>query len=281
MVSGFRKDNKNKMEFVKDKKQLMLLVFVLVLFLFAIMNMFRQMGANSNFSANNTSEVSSSGTTDAELANMSKDADEILKKTEELKQEIQDIDENSQMVSDADVLHEENTLASREKTISIEVDNTTNKVNPFLPTESEPIVPVYEKRISTSSSTITTLPKLPPKITYPVYVTPPPIYGDGIDYQASELVSTSISGIMYDDYSPSAVIKIQGTDFLVKKGDIIKGYKVLDIGKNSVKLQYGNNIFVGRIGELLVKSDLDYTKNISNINSKFGGNTVSISVKKN
>ncbi len=82
-----------------------------------------------------------------------------------------------------------------------------------------------------------------------------------------------------DKYSPSAIINIEGSDYLVKRGDIINHYKVLYIGKNDVIVQLGKNIYKAGVGELLSPTDLNYNT-IANLNKKFGGNNVQISVKK-
>lgn len=269
MVNGFRKENKNKIELFKDAKQLVILVVAIVVFVLAMMNMFKQLKSN-----NSTADVMNTGdtpiamnTTDSTV--LSQEAQNILQKTEELKQEIQDVEESSQIVSDIDILPSK-ALSSREKVVSIEVDNSINRVNPFLPTEN----PSVSSRYSAPNG-------LPPKIKYPVDIVAPPLR-EGVSKEASDLMLSTVSGIMYDSVSPSAVVKIQGTDYFVKKGDVIKGFKILNITKDFVYMQYGKNTYYGYVGQLLAqaKADLDYTKNISNLNSKFGGSDVTISVRK-
>lgn len=110
------------------------------------------------------------------------------------------------------------------------------------------------------------------------YLTPPPqTLPQNTD--ATKIISTTISGILYDKYSPSAIINIEGTDYLVKKGDIINKYKILSINKNLVAVQLGNNIYKAGVGELLTQSTFN-DGNIANLNKKFGGNDVSINVRR-
>lgn len=110
------------------------------------------------------------------------------------------------------------------------------------------------------------------------YLTPPPETLP-TDTEASKVMATTISGILYDKYSPSAIINIEGTDYLVKKGDIINKYKVLSIGKTQVAVQLGKNIYKAGVGELLTQASFN-EGNIPNLNKRFGGNDISINVKR-
>lgn len=64
----------------------------------------------------------------------------------------------------------------------------------------------------------------------PNYVMPPTTLNSSPD--ANTLLKTSVSGIMYDAYSPSAIIKISGTDYFVKKVMLFKDSKLLVLIKN-------------------------------------------------
>lgn len=110
------------------------------------------------------------------------------------------------------------------------------------------------------------------------YLTPPPETLP-TNTDASKVMATTISGILYDKYSPSAILNIEGIDYLVKKGDIINKYRVLSIGKTQVAVQLGRNIYKAGVGELLTQASFN-EGNISNLNKRFGGNDVSINVKR-
>ena len=87
---------------------------------------------------------------------------------------------------------------------------------------------------------------------------------------AAKIMETVVSGILYDKYSPSAILSIDGTDYLVKKGDTISKYKILSIAKDSVTVKYGNNTYTAGIGELLTDGSVNYN-DVSNLSKKFGG----------
>ena len=75
---------------------------------------------------------------------------------------------------------------------------------------------------------------------------------------------------MYDTYNPSAILNIKGSDYLVRSGDIINGYKILAIGKELVTVQKGANVYKAGVGELFNESGINYNT-VSNLESKFGG----------
>jgi hypothetical protein len=141
------------------------------------------------------------------------------------------------------------------KMVMISVGDS-GRTNPFLPA-AENVVP-------------SSLPKLN-------LLAPPESISAGSD--ADKVMGTTISGILYDKYSPSAIINISNTDYLVKRGDVINGYKILAIAKDAVIVQLGHNVYKAGVGQLLSQGQMNYNT-IANLNKKFGGNSVSINVKK-
>ena len=92
------------------------------------------------------------------------------------------------------------------------------------------------------------------------------------DETAQKIVTTKVSGIMYDKSNPSAILNIEGADYLVRSGDVINGYKVLAISKNNVTVQKGSNIYKAGVGQLVADGQVDVTyNNVANLNKKFGG----------
>ncbi len=130
----------------------------------------------------------------------------------------------------------------------ISVSRAITKPDPFMP----------YRDVSTSFNA-------PPKFEL---MEPPEAANEGSD--AARVMDVSVSGILYDLYSPSAILNIEGTDHLVKKGDTMSNYKVLDISKNSVTVKLGQNIYRAGIGEILTTNNIHYNK-VSNLDSKFGG----------
>ncbi|MBR1374233.1 hypothetical protein IJ750_05570 [bacterium] len=104
----------------------------------------------------------------------------------------------------------------------------------------------------------------------PMYdlVEPPEVLGESSD--AARVMDTIVSGILYDKYSPSAIINIEGNDYLVKKGDVVNNYKVMNIAQDSVTVKLGNNTYKAGIGEILTEGVINHN-DVPNLNKKFGG----------
>ena len=49
---------------------------------------------------------------------------------------------------------------------------------------------------------------------------------------------------------------MEGTDYLVRTGDVINNYKILAIYKDNVAVQLGDNIYKAGVGELLALNKL-------------------------
>lgn len=98
----------------------------------------------------------------------------------------------------------------------------------------------------------------------------PPPESITVDSTAVDVISTKVSGIMYDRFNPSAILNISGSDYLVRTGDVINNYKVLSIGKENVTVQNGANVYKAGVGELFTGEGINYNT-ISNLESKFGG----------
>ena len=99
-------------------------------------------------------------------------------------------------------------------------------------------------------------------------VEPPEVVDENSD--AARLMDTIVSGILYDKYSPSAILNIEGTDYLVKKGDVVNNYKVVNIMQDSVTVKLGSNVYKAGIGEILTEGVINRNE-VSNLNKKFGG----------
>lgn len=97
----------------------------------------------------------------------------------------------------------------------------------------------------------------------------PPAVVDG-NSDAARVMDTIVSGILYDKYSPSAILNIEGNDYLVKKGDVVNNYKVVSIVQDSVTVKLGSNVYKAGIGEILTEGSLNHNE-VSNLNNKFGG----------
>lgn len=99
-------------------------------------------------------------------------------------------------------------------------------------------------------------------------VEPPEVVNENSD--AARVMDTVVSGILYDKFSPSAILNIEGNDYLVKKGDVVNNYKVLSILQDSVTVKLGANVYKAGIGEILTEGSLNHN-DVANLNNKFGG----------
>lgn len=277
MVSGLKNDSrvkkKQKIVFAKDKKQAVIAMLVIFVFLG---NSVRMIVEHYQKEAREKALLAQAAKTpmdqtiagmDAMNAPIADPAEQAQPSKEEIKQDMDKTANDIYMETVKIKNREKSLLKSQEdvaitpkdlklnrniKRVSIVVANS-GRTNPFLP-ESE---------------------SLPASLAY--LTSPPQTVPE--NSEAGEVMSTTISGILFDKYSPSAIINISGADYLVKKGDIINGYKILAIEKNLVLVKLGNNTYKAGVGELLAKTGLNYNT-IANLNKKFGGNNVTINVKK-
>ena len=145
----------------------------------------------------------------------------------------------------------------KEEFVTVNIKQNVGRLHPFVPA-------VTIKSYSALSNS-NDLPQLP-QASYP---TPPTTLVE--DTAAQRLMQTTISGIMYDAFAPSAIVSVEGQDHLVRKGDRINGYKILDITKDRVIVQNGTNIYRATVGEVLTTRDNVNFNNVYNLQSKFAG----------
>ena len=157
--------------------------------------------------------------------------------------------ENAAIAKDDDVaiVSDQDALKSNFSMVSMSVEDM-GRADPFLP-QSEKVVFKHKKENPN--------------------LLPPP-ESIVVDTTAVDAMSTKVSGIMYDKINPSAILNITGSDYLVRSGDIINGYKVLSIGRDIVTVQYGSNVYKAHVGELFTGEGIKFNT-ISNLESKFGG----------
>lgn len=86
----------------------------------------------------------------------------------------------------------------------------------------------------------------------------------------SDLMHTTVSGILYNDEKSSAIINVDGSDQLVNKGDKIAGFQIVDISRNKVYVKKGYNIIEAGVGETIEETPLTYNS-VDNLPRKFGG----------
>ncbi len=280
MGNEFKKET-SKFELFKNKKQAILAILVLLLFGFSLINMFSKMHQNDNNSQEN---ADSQFTENYNAENNNPEIDPSLQEQNADMQANQDFQEpdanmmaqdaqniynqatNSQQANDIDIMAKKTTGAGKGKRVLISIQES-GRDNPFKPSA------IFNQNVQA-------IEKLPLPL-----MDPPAGIDTSIDQTALTVMKTSVSGILYDQYSPSAILNLKnesgkGSDYLVSVGDTLNGYKILNITKTKVTVKLGNNIYIAGVGEYLKKTELDSSKNLSNMNHKFGGNNVTIRVKK-
>lgn len=133
----------------------------------------------------------------------------------------------------------------------ISIPSGTAKANPFVP----------YRDISGTSLSVSDVPAFN-------LVEPPEMINEASD--AARIMDTIVSGILYDKYSPSAILNIEGNDYLVKKGDVVNNYKVVNIAQDSVTVKLGANVYKAGIGEILTEGSMNHNE-VANLSKKFGG----------
>ena len=91
------------------------------------------------------------------------------------------------------------------------------------------------------------------------------------DENLTKLLQTQISGILFDEISPSAIVNLNGMDQFVKMGDVISGYKIESITKDKVQINYKNNSYVASVGELFTRGALEKQRAVADLENKFAG----------
>lgn len=91
------------------------------------------------------------------------------------------------------------------------------------------------------------------------------------DENLTKLLQTQISGILYDEVSPSAIVNLNGVDTFVKIGDTISGYTIKEITRDKVQINYKNNSYVASVGELFTRGILEKQSAVANLEKKFAG----------
>lgn len=156
---------------------------------------------------------------------------------------------------DVDVIASQN-----DKMVVMKVENT-GRMDPFMPASEAEAKRAEEAKKNSGLD----LEKA--KLQYDL-VDPP--NSSNADSDAEKILSTKVSGIMYDSDSPSAILNIEGSDYLVRSGDVVNGYKVLSIQPTIVTVQLGANVYQAGVGQLLVTDGIQYNT-VSNLDKKFGG----------
>ena len=154
------------------------------------------------------------------------------------------------------MVSQQNAEMENQTMVSMSVEGT-GRADPFLPPYG-----------SGGTTAVASLSRAPRIANYDLL---PPPENITVDTTATEVMTTKVSGIMFDKFNPSAILNISGADYLVRTGDVVNNYKVLSIAQDTVTVQYGANVYKAGVGELFTGEGINYNT-ISNLQNKFGGN---------
>ena len=88
--------------------------------------------------------------------------------------------------------------------------------------------------------------------------------------EVSTMMETKVSGILYDNDNPQAILNYDGQDQLVSRGDRLGGFYIMSITPDKVILKQGNNVYRVSVGQSVTDEGINYNKN-SNLGKQFGG----------
>ena len=148
---------------------------------------------------------------------------------------------------------EEDKEAQKEETINL--SNHYGIIDIDAGGRTAPFVPYRERNLSYASLNFGDLP-LPPA-------------SGSMDETLSNLITAKVTGILYDEKSPSALINVLNDDYLVKKGDKIESFEIAGISKDYVAIKTGSNIYRAKVGDI-VDGEL-YGTGVYDLGHKFAG----------
>lgn len=102
----------------------------------------------------------------------------------------------------------------------------------------------------------------------------PPEYDE--DSPLVKLMKIKIAGILYDPEGSSAILNVDGEDYVVHENDKIFNFHVNQILPDKVAISYGKNIYKKRVGEMLTAT-LNGS-GITGINNMFAGKRKNINL---
>jgi len=90
-----------------------------------------------------------------------------------------------------------------------------------------------------------------------------------VDENVATLISAKVTGILYEANSPSAIINVLDSDYLVKPGDKIESFQISSITPEYVAIKTGSNIYRAKVGDI-VDGEL-YGTGVYNLGHRFAG----------
>lgn len=161
------------------------------------------------------------------------------------------------------------SVPGNNQTVTISIGDVGRKT-PFMP-KTETKIEEVEDNPSVAGMVMVADEEFGEQLNFDV-IEPPELGRERADI--AKLLQTRVTGILFDDKKPSAIINIDGMDQLVKIGDRLSGFEFIAITKNKVVIRDGNNIFRASVGQPLNAEKINNPIEISNLQTKFWGSTM-------
>jgi len=84
---------------------------------------------------------------------------------------------------------------------------------------------------------------------YEILTPPEEVPSDEVADEAKKLMDITVSGILFDNVKPSAIINVNGSDYFVQIGDKVDNFQVIAINAQYVAIKDGTNIYRAQVGE--------------------------------
>ncbi len=84
---------------------------------------------------------------------------------------------------------------------------------------------------------------------YEILSPPEDIPGAEVADDAKQLMDITVSGILFDNVKPSAIISVKGSEYYVQIGDKVDDFQVVAINSQYVAIKNGTNTYKAQVGE--------------------------------
>lgn len=84
---------------------------------------------------------------------------------------------------------------------------------------------------------------------YEILTPPEEVPTDDTADEAKKLMNITVSGILFDNVKPSAIISVNGSDYFVQIGDKVDEFQVIAINTQYVAIKNGTNVYRAQVGE--------------------------------
>lgn len=91
---------------------------------------------------------------------------------------------------------------------------------------------------------------------YEILSPPEEIPSDDTANEAKQLMNITVSGILFDNVKPSAIINVNGSEYFVQIGDKVDEFQVVAINSQYVAIKNGTNTFKAQVGESFMNTDV-------------------------